>query len=142
MGGFSLRFFQRLFLSGSGGDMSGCGCGGSFCSPSVSHGSRGSLGFFFSLPFLYLPFLCGVNAISCHDANRVFSFLIVSHNDILQTYVRMQGSINQDVPTPLLTYAVFLVILLCIRPFPATAHPVHTLPSPRPHLTPSFTFWF
>ena len=73
--------------------------------------------FFFSLPFLYLPFLCGVNAISCHDANRVFSFLIVSHDDILQTYVRMQGSRNQDVPTPLLTYAVFLVILLCIRRF-------------------------
>ena len=71
-----------------------------FYSSSVSHGSHGSLGFFFSLPFLYLPFLSGVNAISCHDANRVFSFLIVSHDDILQTNVRMQGSRNQDVPTP------------------------------------------
>ena len=98
--------------------------------------------FFFSLPFLYLPFLSGVNAISCHDANRVFSFLIVSHDDILQTYVRMQGSRNQDVPTPYLptlcfwlsfcAYVRFLLLLtLCIHP-----------PSPRPHLTPSFTFWF
>lgn len=63
--------------------------------------------FFFSLPFLYLPFLSGVNAVPCHDANRVFSFLIVSHDDILQTYVRMQGSRNQDVPTPYLPTLCF-----------------------------------
>ena len=97
--------------------------------------------FFFSLPFLYLPFLSGVNAVSCHDANGVFSFLIVSHDDILQTYVRIQGSRNQGVPTPYLPTLCFGYPFVHTS-FPATAHPVHTLPSPRIHLTPSFTFWF
>ena len=97
---------------------------------------------FFFLPFLYLPFLSGVNAISCHDANRVFSFFIVSHDDILQTYVRMQGSRNQDVPTSYLpTLCFWLSFCAYVRFLPLLTLCIHSpLPDHTSHHRLHFVF--
>ena len=113
--------------------------------------------FFFppSLSLLHVPFFCGVDVIShtkAHDANWGFlSFLRVSHDDILQTHLRMrnfkmQGSIIQMYPLPTYLCLFWLSVISslwkhCFLPLltPCIHSPDHTSCH---HSLLTYWFWF